>query len=396
MARAQLAERRSRHCTAPESNDLLRAAPFDRITLIDGTVLIVDPVSPRPLPPLRPAKDAKSSGGATRGRRSPRREHHRRQADQDRDAGKTEKDPDPNGVADDEVKLHLLQGGANEVRDFKVKRASIKKIEYFEDMLLEECDRLVTAHDYSRAFECCLRVKTRNPGWAGLADRVNHVLFAEGSKACSTATASAGSGCCASCWRESAITRGCSIRSPEPTASGSSAHFKLGLYARGRRVLRELEELAPEHALVKADAGSCSSRGRAERVKEAEVATRPGAARRPGRGAAHLADAGRRRAALHEGVRGRSDARGGGDRRRFAARALGPHRRPMPGSAGCSIARSWPADDDDARKGKAPDQLAAAIESSDLGRRLLIRVRPGFLWSDGSRPGLGHRRRRAT
>ena len=32
------------------SDDLLRAAPFDRITLIDGTVLIVDPVSPRPLP----------------------------------------------------------------------------------------------------------------------------------------------------------------------------------------------------------------------------------------------------------------------------------------------------------------------------------------------------------
>ena len=43
-------------------------------------------------------------------------------------------------------------------------------------------------------------------------------------------------------------------------------------------------------------------------------------------------------------------------------------------------------DDDDARKGKKPGQLAASIESSDLGRRLLIRIRPGFFWSDGSRP----------
>ena len=44
------------------------------------------------------------------------------------------------------------------------------------------------------------------------------------------------------------------------------------------------------------------------------------------------------------------------------------------------------ADDDDARQGKRPGQLAAKIESSDLGRRLVIRVRPSCLWSDGSRP----------
>ena len=43
-------------------------------------------------------------------------------------------------------------------------------------------------------------------------------------------------------------------------------------------------------------------------------------------------------------------------------------------------------DDDDARQGKRTGQLAAAIESSDLGRRLVIKVRPGFHWSDGSRP----------
>ena len=34
------------------------------------------------------------------------------------------------------MRLHLFQRGPNEVRDFKVKRSNIKKIEYFEDLLL--------------------------------------------------------------------------------------------------------------------------------------------------------------------------------------------------------------------------------------------------------------------
>ena len=42
-------------------------------------------------------------------------------------------------------------------------------------------------------------------------------------------------------------------------------------------------------------------------------------------------------------------------------------------------------DSDDARKGKPPGQLASAVELSDLGRRLLIRLKSGISWSDGSR-----------
>src|SRR5947209_14723715 len=76
-----------------------------------------------------------------------------------------------------------MQAGPNEVRDYKIKRASIKKIEYFEDLLLQEADRLVLARDYARAFECCLRVRTRSPGWAGLDEHANRILFAEGSRA---------------------------------------------------------------------------------------------------------------------------------------------------------------------------------------------------------------------
>ena len=48
-----------------DSVDLLRAAPFDRITLIDGSApFFVDPVSPRPLPPFDP-KDDKQALRAT-------------------------------------------------------------------------------------------------------------------------------------------------------------------------------------------------------------------------------------------------------------------------------------------------------------------------------------------
>src|SRR5262249_45345908 len=37
-------------------------------------------------------------------------------------------------------------------------------------------------------------------------------------------------------------------------------------------------------------------------------------------------------------------------------------------------------------KGSLPDQLAASVETFDLSRGLRIKVRPGFQWSDGSRP----------
>src|SRR5262249_54218431 len=42
---------------ARTTDDLLRAVPFDRVTLIDGTTVLVDPVSPRPLPTYDPTKD---------------------------------------------------------------------------------------------------------------------------------------------------------------------------------------------------------------------------------------------------------------------------------------------------------------------------------------------------
>ena len=64
-----------------------------------------------------------------------------------------------------------------------MKRSSIKEVEYFEDMLLAEGDRLVKEGDYTRAFERFLLVKARDPNWKGLDERVNNLLFEEGSAA---------------------------------------------------------------------------------------------------------------------------------------------------------------------------------------------------------------------
>jgi len=176
----------------PATTDPLRSVPFDRLTLIDGTILIIDAVSPRPLPTPDPAK-AKRKGRLKGGKteiplegniglpgepskfKTPQQE--RADDDQDDEAGGT-------------VKIHLLQEA--EVRDFAVKRSSIKSIEYFEDILLAEGDRLVLARDFARAFECFLRVKTRNRGWSGLDGHVNRLLFAEGSAALWAAIMSVG------------------------------------------------------------------------------------------------------------------------------------------------------------------------------------------------------------
>jgi peptide/nickel transport system substrate-binding protein len=370
--------------TAPgkTTNDLLRAAPFDRITLIDGSVLLVDPVSPRPLPVIDPAKV--------------REKQRRREKNEIPLEGNIipgvrtklempgEKHVDADGLEEDEVKLHLLQGGVKEVVDFKVKRASIKKIEYFEDMLLDECDRLVALHDYTRAFECCLRVQTRNPGWHGLFDRVNRVLFEEGSKALIDGDNERGLRLLRELLGRKRDYKGLIDQIGEAYGKRIERAISLGLYPRGRRVLHELEELVGEHILVKQMRALFLARA-SERVTAAEKAP-------PSQRLDALAEALRIWPAL-EGIEPLY-------KKAFieeptlvvavndVAFPLGPWvRTPADERVSRLLYRSILASDDDqARQGKRAGQLAAGIESSDLGRRLVIKVRAGYHWSDGSRP----------
>ncbi len=233
---------------APNATELLRSEPFDRITLIDNSVLMVEPVSPRPLPVIDP-KDSKRA----RERKPviPPEGNIIVGVPTKIDTPDSENAVDAEGVAKDEVKVHLLQAAPNEVRDFKIKRSSIKKIEYFEDFLLRECDRLIMTHDYARAFECCLRVQNRRSGWQGLDDRVNRVLFAEGSAALIEGNGERGLRLLGELLIRKRDYPGLFDQIGDAYSKRIERALKLGLYARGRRVLHELTELAPEHILVK-------------------------------------------------------------------------------------------------------------------------------------------------
>jgi peptide/nickel transport system substrate-binding protein len=369
--------------SAPE--DLLRAVPFDRITLIDGSMLIVDPVSPRPLPAVDPSKDGKRRKRDSKSL-SPEQEFIVIGEPAKKEASRKEKEDeaDKDSVAEDEVKVHLQKGGANEVVDFKVKRSNIKKVEYFEDFLLQECDRLVLARDYARAFECCLRVQTRNPGWRGLDDRVNHVLFAEGSQALIAGDGERGLRLLRELLARKRDYPGLLDQIGAAYGKRIERALSLGMYPLGRRVLRELVELAPESALVSAMRALFVTKAK-EKVNEAGGST-----------GGHRVDA------LVEALRIWPALEGAEPLYNKAFEAeptlevavtdvalpLGPWVR-SPADVRLSRLLYRPilaSDDDEARQGKRPEQLAAAIESSDLGRRLVIRIRPGFFWSDGSRP----------
>jgi peptide/nickel transport system substrate-binding protein len=366
------------------ASELLRSDPFDRITLIDGTSLIIEPLSPRPLPVYDPKQErerrrrgtGKSAGtapfeiGAAR---------EKADAKKKADGGEPD-DEEPR----DELKIHLVQGLRNEARDFMIKRTSIKKIEYFEDLLLEEADRLVLARDYARAFECCLRVKSRNPNWANLDDHVNNVLFREGSQALIDGDAERG----LRLLRELLVRKRDYPGLLDQIAGAYGKRIEkalmLGIYPRGRRVLHELEEVAPQHVVVRTLRALFIKKA-AEKAKGAEAASRP-----------------ERLDALAEALRIWPTLEGAEARYIQAFNAeptldvgvtdvatpLGPwvHSRADARLARLLYRPILAADDPDARKGKPANQLAASIETSDLGRRMTIRIRPGFTWADGSRP----------
>ncbi len=366
------------------ASELLRSNPFDRITLIDGTVLIIEPVSPRPLPVYDPKQERerrRRNAGASpaalpiRGRGRPREEGRRQGAD-----GTRPEDED----ARDELKIHLVHGLRNEARDFKVKRSSIKKIEYFEDLLLEEAHRLVMAHDYARAFECCLRVQTRNPKWAGLDDHVNHVLFREGSQALLDGDDERGLRLLRELLGRKRDYPGLLDQIAGAYGKRIERALRMGLYARGRRVLHELEEVEPQHVVVRTLRALFINKAM-DRMKEAEAASGPerldalAAALRiwptlDGAEARYI-QAFTAAPTLDVGVTDVAAPLGPWVHSRADARLTRLLYRPI-----------LAADDQDARTGKHPNQLAASIETSDLGRRLTIRIRPGVTWSDASRP----------
>ncbi len=364
---------------APDQTDILRANPYDRITLVDATVVLVDPVSPRPLPVVDPVKE---------------REKQRRRRDRTElllegniipgketklDNGE-EEPPDP---ALEKIRIHTLKAGEGEVRDFEVKRSDIKKVDYFEDILLAESERYVLAHDFPRAFECCLWVRSRDPRWPGLEDHVNQVLYAEGSRALIDGDAERGQ----------RLLRELLVRKPDypglldvlgdAYAKRINRAIELGMYMKGRRILGELESFAHEATVVK--------------DMRRRFLGRANEAIRAGEGKDEISQLDASTEALRiwpslDGVEPRY-------KDLFAKQPtlevavtdvpdpLGPFIH-SPADARSSRLLYLPlleADDEPARQGKRQRQLAASIETTDLGRRMLIKVKPGVPWSDGTR-----------
>lgn len=140
----------------PTDEPLLTRAPFDRLILKDATEVSVDPLAPRPLPP--PKKYA---------RRPPSRKKSEELEAREREI---EKDP--------AIRLFVTPTEADGT-EYAVFREDITDVVYFEDMLLQEADRLIAAGDYPKAFEYLLFVQNRDAKWRGLSDTHRRLLVAE-------------------------------------------------------------------------------------------------------------------------------------------------------------------------------------------------------------------------
>ena len=366
--------------------DLLRAYPFDRVTLLDGTVLVVEPVSPRPLPPIDRVK-LQAELDRKRGKRAtlPAEGNVGLPGERSR-----VEDGEPKGEleteAEREIAIHLLQdrpGGRGDARDFKVKRHHIKDVEYFEDMLLAEADRLVRAREFTKAFEYYLRIQMRNPAWPGLGDRVNDLLFAEGRQALRDGEGERGLRLLRELLARKRGYPGLLDELSDAYAVRIVKAFDLGLYPKARKILHELETVAPEHQQVK------------DLREKFETAARE---RANAGGSAPGPD---RLDALTEALRIWPTVKGLEPEyvRAFQAEPTldvavddvpsppGPWIR-SPADARVSRLLFLPllaSESDEARRGEVAGQLAAGLESTDLGRRLIIRIKPDITWSDGSR-----------
>lgn len=380
LAGACVAPRRGAGQDAPKGGagpavDVLTAAPFDRMTLADGTVLLVEPVRPRPLPPYDAVKEA-------------RKKKARREVPPEGNIGlpgekskvKEAAGDDDEGVAG-ELVIHLTRG---DTRDFKVKRSNIKSIDYFEDVLLAESERLVLARDFTRAFECALKVRARDPAWRGLDDQVNRLLFTEGNASLLGGDGERGLRLLGELFARKPDFPGLADKLATSYGARASRAFEIGLYALGRKILHDAEPLAPDHPTLREVRERFQVRARA--LAEA-AGTKEGAVRLD---------------ALTEALRVWPTLKGadGAYREAFeagptldvavtdVARGAGPWVR-SPADERVSRLLYLPVlarDDEEAMRGKADHQLATALTATDLGRRLVLQLRTDAPWSDGSRP----------
>jgi peptide/nickel transport system substrate-binding protein len=366
---------KSEPAVAPANNDLLLSPPFDRLTLTDGFVVPIEPLLQRPLPPVESAKEVAK---------------RRREENEIPEGGniglpgekskfkskKTEEDDEKANT----LTIHLTSG---DIRDYLVKRQSIRSVEYFEDMLLDEADRMILARRFDRAFECILHVRARDPKWKGLDDRVNRLLFAEGNEAFLKDDGERGLRLLKELFARKPDYPGLGDKLAGSYVTRADRAFDLGIYARGRKILHEIEALAPSNVIVRALRDKFVNRA-TDLLKASASKPAPD-----------------RLDSVTEALRV-WPAIPGGDlsyREAFAAEAtldvavldvprnVGPWvRTPADDRINFLLYRPILArDDEEALEGKVQGQLAESVATSDLGRKIVISLRKDVMWSDGTR-----------
>ena len=360
----------------PQSNDLLLVAPFDKLTLVDGFSVQIEPIFPRPLPPVETPREAAKRKralleipeGGNVGLPGEKSRFKTRATEEDEEKANT-------------LAIHLTAG---DIRDYLVKRQSIRSIEYFEDMLLDEADRMILASKYDRAFECILRVQARDPKWKGLEERVDRLLFAEGNQAFLRDDGERGLRLLKELHARKPDYPGLGDKLAGSYVTRANRAFDLGLYARGRTILHEIDDLAPGNVIVRAlrdrfvnkAAGllkAAATSSVVERLDTVSEALRVWPAI-PGGDSAYR-DAFAAEPTLDVAVLDVPRNVGPWVRSPADERIIGLLYRPV-------LAR----DDEDALQGKAEGQLAKSVTTSDLGRKIVIALRKDVIWSDGARP----------
>ncbi len=355
------------------STDLLKSEPFDRLTLIDNTIIDVEPVSPRPIPALDPTKKDKPPEVAP-----PRRKTKNKNVEQAVELAREEE-----LKRQEEAEYFVIRTLEGDIRDYKVKYRSIKKIEYYEDLLLAEADRFIKTHDFFKAFERIIYVRKRDASWPGLDDKVNKLLLAEGETAVVEADHDRGLRLLRELYGRKKDYPG--LAEALATAYGGriSRAFDVGAYPQGRSVLHDLELLAPEHPLIKsgmdrfvAKAKALSDKAeKSQGVEKLDLWTE--ALRiwpKLEGGASKFKEAFAAEPTLAVGVVDVPRPLTPWTRSTASARAARLVYLPVLGGIS-----------EEAITGTYPDQLAAKFDKGELGRRLTIELRSGIPWSDGSR-----------
>ena len=248
-------------------------------------------------------------------------------------------------------------------------------------MLLAEGDRLVLARDFAAGLRVLPAGQGPQPELARARRACQPAALRRGERrAARAATASAGCGCSASCWRGSGTIPACSISSPRPTRAGSTRAIELGQFAKGRKILHDLEEMAPDHPVVR----DVRERFIALAARAGQGGARPPAGPRGSMrsstpcGSGPTLEGAERRYA--QGLRRRAHARRGRQRRALAARPLAP----LAGRRAGEPA-ALPADPGGRQRRGAAGQASPASSPrrsrpADLGRRLMsasARASPG-------------------